>query len=327
MPKRNPQRVNLFYLSPNPYGGWVTYTVHLIHALESQHKDVRLYKLRPRTEGNTRPFGSGMQYTNISMDDALKLPGTNILTAVAKNFAACAVTLAERGAWIVCHDPTEFKNLPDNMKRMFVIRPIALEWFPHAHYIPHPYKRHGGATGRATLITKARSKNAVSVSRIDFDKHTEILLDANRILPANKRIHIYGFENRLYTKFKIMPKYPEWEQSKVAFPREEGAAFELLRNAKYMCDMSIIKGDGGGSQYTFLEAMDAGCVPVLHWGWFVNKGEMKPGKNCLAVSGGEELAALLRKPPPKMSTTLRSHNHKTIGARYVDIIDAARGPR
>lgn len=310
------ERVNLIYLSPNPYGGWVTYTVHLYAALTSQGVDVHLYKVGNRTERNRRPFGSGLAYRNITMIDLLDLPGNKLITASAKKFKEEAECLVDNGAWIVCHDPTEFKNLPDSMPKLFVIRPSGLEYFPHAHYIPHPYMR-----AKKLMDLRTRMRNAVSVSRIDFDKHTEILLDANRLLPANKRIDIYGFENRLYTKFKIMPKYPEWVQSKAAFPREDGAAFALLTGARYMVDMSIIKGDGGGSQYTFLEAMDAGCVPVLHEEWCTVKGEMRPGKNCLVVSDGKSLAKVLRqKPPTDLGNTLRIHNHKTIGKRYVEIL-------
>ena len=40
-----------------------------------------------------------------------------------------------------------------------------------------------------------------------------------------------------------------------------------------MIDMSIIKGDGGGTQYTFLEAIYHDCILVLHLDW-INKGEL-----------------------------------------------------
>ena len=38
-----------------------------------------------------------------------------------------------------------------------------------------------------------------------------------------------------------MPKYPEWEQSKAAYPRDKDAAFNLLRRAVFSVDMSAIK--------------------------------------------------------------------------------------
>ena len=43
--------VNLFYLSPNPYGGWVTYTSHLMDALRKAGGiHVNLFKVRPKSE-------------------------------------------------------------------------------------------------------------------------------------------------------------------------------------------------------------------------------------------------------------------------------------
>ena len=60
--------------------------------------------------------------------------------------------------------------------------------------------------------------------------------------------------------------------------------------------MSTIKYDGGGSQYTFLEAIYQGCVLVLHRDW-VNQGKtFKEGVNCLAADTPEELASILSEP-------------------------------
>ena len=35
----------------------------------------------------------------------------------------------------------------------------------------------------------------------------------------------------------------------------------------FVVDMSIIKGDGGGTQYTFLEAIYHDCALILHKEW------------------------------------------------------------
>lgn len=279
--------INLFYLSPNPYGGWVTYTHHLIWALEAVGQDVNLYKVGKRTENFTRSFGYGDEYQNVSLEDALQLPGTNLIVAAAKNFRAVTDALWNAGAFIVMHDPTEIKNLPClEPERTIVIRRAALDYIPEATFIRHPYGRRGPAECDKTKL-------AVSVSRIDFDKHTDILLDANRLLPDGHKIDIRGFENRIYTRFKIVPKYPEWVQSRAHFDRVDGAAFDLLKEARFCVDMSIIKGDGGGTQYTFLEAWDAGAVPIIHRDWVREGDDMVPGVNCLAVSNAEELASVL----------------------------------
>ena len=42
---------------------------------------------------------------------------------------------------------------------------------------------------------------------------------------------------------------------------------DLLDNCAFVVDMSIIKGDGGGTQYTFLEAIYHDCYSlILRWG-------------------------------------------------------------
>ena len=57
----------------------------------------------------------------------------------------------------------------------------------------------------------------------------------------------------------------------------------LLNNCEYVVDMSIIKGDGGGTQYTFLEAIYNNCVLILHKDW-VNAGNLFKDKyNCYVV--------------------------------------------
>jgi hypothetical protein len=41
----------------------------------------------------------------------------------------------------------------------------------------------------------------------------------------------------------------------------------ILQNAKFVVDLSVITHDGGGTQYTFLEAIHEDCVLVLHKDW------------------------------------------------------------
>ena len=57
--------------------------------------------------------------------------------------------------------------------------------------------------------------------------------------------------------------------------------------------MSTIKNDGGGSQYTFLEAIYQGCVLILHRDWIQQGTTFKEGVNCLGASSPEELASHL----------------------------------
>jgi hypothetical protein len=72
----------------------------------------------------------------------------------------------------------------------------------------------------------------------------------------------------------------------------------ILEDAKYVVDMSVIKHDGGGSQYTFLEAMYERCALVINKKWVEgSKTDFVEKENCYVVGDEEELASLLNKDP------------------------------
>lgn len=284
--------INLIYLSGNTTGGWITFTYHLLISLQNMGEiNVNLYKIGNRTEPFARPFGYDLHYQNITLDAALGLEGQTIIVAAAKNYREAAAALIANGAKLVLHDPTELRAglAGIYIDKPWVIRKAVHAQVPGSVFIRHPYVRHE----RPTKLPKR--SGVISTSRIDFDKNTALILEANR-LGANIKIH--GFENRLYTKFKIVPFYPEWEQSKVAYPRTPDAAFDMLLGANAMVDLSDIKGDGGGTQYTFLEAWDAGCVPIIGK-WWVRKGDdmVDQGRlqNCWSIEDSEDLYKLARR--------------------------------
>lgn len=322
-------KIDLYYLSPNTTGGWVTYTYHLFRTLEAQGHEVRLFKIRPRTESGRRNFGYGLQYRNVSLSFALTEVGNDpsIIVAGAKNFKQETEALYEAGARLIVHDPTELKNLP-NLKggiNCAVIRKIGLVTLPEAMFIRHPYVRFGND------YIPEKTVHAMSTCRIDFDKRTHILLDANRLLPEEKKIVIRGFENRLYTRFKICPEYPEWVQSVNHYDRTENAAYELLCTARASIDMSVIKGDGGGTQYSFLEAWDAGCHMIINQEW-IDGGEieddMADGENCTVAEDGESLAKHLMEMDDIETDciveggrqSLKKHSPKIIGPQYEEFL-------
>lgn len=324
--------VQLYYLSPNPYGGWITFTAHLYKALRAAGLWPTLYKVRVRSEHRNRPFGYGIDYRNVDLRTACSGNGIKLITAAAKKFKAETAALIEAGAYLVLHDPTELKNLPPiPEERTIVIRQSSLGIVPGATFIRHPYER------QCTNFQEKKTIHAVSTARIDFDKHTDIILEANRLLPPELQVQLHGFENRLYGKFKLMPRFPEWEpvQSTHMFDRTITAAVRFLLPAQYAVDMSIIIGDGGGTQYTFLEAWDAGAVPVIHYEWTKDfpSDDMQPGLNCLEADSGEALARLLQstqksQDPVFVPHTLMEAGYKqlelhapaTIGHQYADVL-------
>ena len=84
-----------------------------------------------------------------------------------------------------------------------------------------------------------------------------------------------------------------------------------------MIDMSVIKGDGGGTQYTFLEAIYHDTVLILHLDWIDKGTTFKSGINCIGVSTGEELAEFIEKGLPKKEYEKILMNSKNILEKHV----------
>ena len=133
----------------------------------------------------------------------------------------------------------------------------------------------------------------------ESEDSTEMVDAVNQLIQDHKKkVQIFGAENRIYVHHKLgeLDFYNYW---KGKFEKSYPLTYQdkdILKNTHYVVDMSTIKNDGGGSQYTFLEAIYQGCVLVLHRDW-VNQGEtFKEGVNCLAADTPEELASILSEP-------------------------------
>lgn len=291
-------KLNLFYMARPPYGGWVSFTAHL--ALKH---DLPLFKVGNRTEeskdgeAKLRDFGYGVSYQNRSPKDMPS--GKTLITAIDKT-CYCHLKAFPNGTYIVIHDPTEVNSkatapLVEELKRfkIITIRKSVQDYLKtklnlSSKFVIHPFFKY-------PFEKSARPTDAVSISRIDFDKHTDILLEANKEL--NNPIQIYGAHNRLYVHFKLeglgFKKYYKGQ-----FEKSFEELSTILKDAKYVTDMSVIKHDGGGSQYTFLEAMYQECALIINAKWtegfktpFINK------VNCFVVSDSEELVTLLKSDP------------------------------
>ena len=278
----------ILYLSKVGYGGWTTFCVHL-HLTTGWP----IYKLSKRCETRQRSFGYGCSYKNIS-----KLPKAPIVVAaVGKHFYSQLETLPV-GTVIVIHDPTELRSQivreQLNRFRVIVIRESMLRHIPGAEYLPHPFYSYPTEKSDAPY-------KAVSISRIDYDKHTDIILAAN----ANgAQIDVWGFANRQYVFFKLKEMSFE-KYYKGGFGKTFEALGEALKDARVVVDMSQIKQDGGGSQYSFLEAIHHGCALILHRNWVEHPNSIwKDGINCTAVSTPEELVDAVNRPNLPLATNL-----------------------
>jgi hypothetical protein len=289
--------MNLIYMARPVYGGWVSFTAHL--SLKYKYP---LFKIGSRTEGTDkdpkmREFGYGVEYQNRAPSDLPK--GKLLITAIDKTYYEYLDKLPD-DTYIVIHDPTEvngkgkepvLRNLP--RFRVITIRESVKAFLKEnfnikSRFILHPFYEY-------PFKKDSKPTSAVSISRIDFDKHTDIILKANKDL--EDPIQIYGAINRQYVFFKLnelgFKKY-----YKGGFGKSFEELGKILHDAKYVVDMSVIKHDGGGSQYTFLEAMYERCALVINRKWVEDsKTDFVDGENCYVVGGEEELVSLLNKNP------------------------------
>jgi hypothetical protein len=309
--------VLLFYLAKPKYGGWPTYTAHLHRGLRELGYNPIVVKVGNKTENKYRNFGRKINYRNVCIEDLSELANKypSIITAIDKTFYEPAMRLFEVGVPLVIHDPTELKagikeSLPENI---IVIRESMLNHLPMAQYFPHPYAR------RKNNPVK-KNKQAVTTSRVDFDKHTEIICEANTLLI--EPIDIYGFQNRMYAHFKLDEQYPNWESAyRGQFDAEDlYSGMRIAENYHNVVDLSQIKGDGGGTQYTFLEAANAGSNLILHAGW---NPQGLLADYATTITKATELVSAVEKPSlPSESAELllQHHDAKTIAAGYVEYL-------
>lgn len=295
---------SLFYLAGPIYGGWVSFTAHL--ALKHE---LPVYKIGNSTEEKFRSFGYGVDYRNIIPAD-IKRSTNHIIVAIDKNHYKYLENFPNK-TWIVIHDPSEVtkKDSPQLLEHLRRFRVITIResvkhflkekynlsslFLIHPFY-PYAFKCTDSPTG------------AVSIARIDFDKHTDIILKANQLLPKSNQIALYGFANRQYVHFKLHG-LPFRKAYKGTFPKTFIALNDILKDTKYCIDMSIIKHDGGGTQYTFLESIYQGVALVINKQWVEGyKTPFKPRHNCFTVGTPEELAELLKSNPPTTEITKRA---------------------
>lgn len=313
---------SLVYLAKPTVGGWVSFTAHL-----SLLRDEPIFKISKRTEtkggrAKLRDFGYNTKYQNVSISDFLSQDQKILVTAVDKSGHDVLEQLPD-GTGVVVHDPTEIKankgRLLDLLPRFNVITirktvsDLLTDLGIPNQFLRHPYVSVGGS------FSRKKKSGAVSVSRIDYDKHTEIILKANQLMLDP--IEIYGTKNDRYVYHKLRDLDPMREQTpgssyRGKFPKDFHSLAEILCPAKFVVDLSKIKQDGGGSQYTFLEAIDFGCALILHKDWVENKNSIfVPGVNCFAVSDEYELAELLNSDPDTATIT---HNAQKLLTPHLD---------
>jgi hypothetical protein len=265
-----------------------------------------LFKIGKRNEKHSRDFGRGLSYANISLSDATEISKQipSVITAASPKRAEDASALLSANAGIVIHDPTEMKPeilsaLSESKHPIFTIRASVEAHEQLQPYermlIPHPYKR-------APRITTKPEHWAIAFSRLDWDKATHVIVEANTLLAENKRVRIHGALNGMYGHHKLGSVDPDWQNNYYGgwSPRESlWYGTHLAASAQHAVDLSAISGDGGGTQYSFLEAFDANRPLVINAKWLTgnkNHDEIS-GAVAATVNDANELAELLSGEP------------------------------
>jgi len=305
---------NLVYMAKPIYGGWVSYTAHM-----SLKYDYPIHKIGKRTEKNMRDFGYMTRYQNIKIEELINKDNLMII-ALDKHYYEY-LKYFPKGTKLVIHDPTELKSkdnplIKDNLFNNFeiiTIRQTVKDYLKNTYDIESQFQTH--PFYRYEKNKESMNNYAVSISRIDFDKNTDIILKCNNLIvddkcnnlivddkcnnPMDKKVKIFGKENRLYVHHKLKDLnfedywYGKYPKNLPMTYNLEGTEKDILKDCKFMVDLSTIKNDGGGTQYTFLEAIYNDCILVLHREW-IDKGSLfVENVNCLAVKDEYELRDIL----------------------------------
>lgn len=244
--------------------------------------DAECIRITNRT-GKQERFGNAGTQTTMRWEDVDK--SRPMVICVAGEYEEEMYEALEHGAWYVHHDEVLFKDVKLSRKRVtahdrvLCIRECGLRLYKNARFLPHPYTR--------VEPKGLRRFRAVAHARIDFSKRTHLIVEAN--LRSPYPCVIVGNQNRAYVHWRLQKIDPNF-----AFhpPYTEHGA-EMARMGLLNIDLTRFPNDGGGTQYTFLEAMDAGAVPVIHEDW----GPVQFA--ALRVSSVDDIVALLDGPDRK----------------------------
>lgn len=276
------------------FGGWPSTARHLAIGLQEQGAEVGVYVPADAKElplGGWRDILSFQGKEFLSGADAVILLILPTESAFLQELNGILKPGARR--CIILHDPTDWrrrnalkflKHFAPSLLCFFGAR-CCLTWQEEAGIgaraviIPHPYQRQGGQAG------EGERTRLISTARVDFDKNTHWLTQANEGIEIWTGYADWRYEYQHWGKPGI--KSYSYYKGKFGFSDEEIAA--VYSGALALVDLSVIKGDGGRTQYTFLEAMDFGLDLILHQSW--GSGEIAPLIHYWPVGSVDELRA------------------------------------
>lgn len=229
--------------------------------------------------------------------------------------------LIRLGVPIVVHDPVEYYSemldLASQCSGIITIRKKntinLLERGYVSTFIRHPYVRAG--------IDFNSKAGAVTCTRVTYNKCPSIIIKANEM---GSRIDMYGELNRDYY-FEHLQKTSTWKKYyKGEIENRIHAVPKVLSKYLYSIDLTTITLDGGGTQYSFLESWDAGCMLIVHDKWILEDDDLVPGLNCLTARDEYTLHELISSKKKYdiaiHSTILEKHNEQNSGKKFVEYV-------
>lgn len=294
--------MNLIYLTPWPVGGFASFTNHMYHSLIAEGEDVNVLRCNlDKDEKSDREIKSqGIVYRNVSVKTAIKMTKKDLtlIAAVARpddmRDPDTLIKLVKAGAVCRVASTQEFKQFPhlEYLKKtdqlVLCIRKSLLPFFKNAKYLPHPYVPTNNKHSRPDWDDR---KRACQLAMVAHNKNPEMVCQANHKVERSLRIKQLGKETTPWIGMNLKKKYPWYEKPKGYKSSAEGVA--LASNYKLAIDLSVYPNEGGGTQFCFMEAIDAGCINVLHREWTKVKGDMIEDENCLAIGSRKELVRVL----------------------------------
>ena len=279
------------------YGGYFAFLSHLMGGLDAFEEYVEFFYIATRPKKKykelrmkTTPIPYKKKPSVLNTFDLVIVPSAKADKPMAKYVPL--LDYITKPTILVVHDPPELSTKGglnyclDKFNAFLFIRPAVEHWFLKKYFsvpaltewLPHPYHRQNPTND----LGRFKRNLVVDIARIDWDKHQDLLLRAAKNIKAEVKIRS-GAINSQYVYHKC--KDLDW---KSYYGGGFNNPMDVLREARIMIDLSAIQHDGGGTQYTFLEAMDAECVPVVSEKWITHDAVMKDGENCVVVNHTSE---------------------------------------
>lgn len=326
--------IALFYNAFRNPNGTITITKHIETMFRAMGEEVRIYRMVTKP-GKSKPLTTvgGPLAREVDVNAAIDIVNNYPSLMVhymhdgSVNQEYAVRLVLETGLPFIIHDhrglkPEMLDAARRSNARIIFIRDTLRKRFneeSNIHYdtifLKHPYIRHED-------VDVKMKYNAVSLGRVAREKKIEMVCEANVLLPGDSKIMISGAEtDRIYSHFTLDKDYPEWKSYRIKEPGTD--QYALCCSTKFSIDMTEFKGDGGGTQYTFLEAMDAGSQLVLNSKWLEYGGsEMCGGYNCVHAWSPTELAKIVSGEPvhlPGYKDTLSAHCVEEVGESWLNV--------